>query len=166
MHFSTGKKQVDLKILIMAHRCQICKKKNVLEKKSSIGESYSGQLKETHYTPKIRANLASLTYSYASSYTPKIRANLASLAYSYASSDTPKIRANLASLAYATTKYKTEVILAVPVLFDLKHIVWKLQIFNIESFYVYKPHSVSDIEDLLSIVPAVHPHSGVVVVAL
>ena len=36
LHFSTEKKQVELKILIMAHRCQICNK-NVLEKKSSIG---------------------------------------------------------------------------------------------------------------------------------
>ena len=26
MHFSTDKKQVELKILIMAHRCQICNK--------------------------------------------------------------------------------------------------------------------------------------------
>ena len=32
MHFSTEKKQVELKILIMAHRCQICNKKILLKK--------------------------------------------------------------------------------------------------------------------------------------
>ena len=38
MHFSTGKKQDELKVLIMAHRCQIRnKKKFVLKKNSSIG---------------------------------------------------------------------------------------------------------------------------------
>ena len=32
-----GKKQVELKILIMTHRCQMCNKKSYLKKISSIG---------------------------------------------------------------------------------------------------------------------------------